>query len=93
MIAADVWLRHAGAVKLQLMVRRGNDEALAFYARLGFVVNDVSVSPRWLEPVDDGDACGASVRANGEASSTDHRRAGRRHAHVNSGATSVASGR
>jgi ribosomal protein S18 acetylase RimI-like enzyme len=35
MSAAEAWLREQGAPKLQLMVREGNADALAFYAALG----------------------------------------------------------
>ena len=55
MRAAEDWLRAAGAVKVQLMVRRSNGEAAAFYERLGFQRSDVQVLARWLE---DGDADG-----------------------------------
>lgn len=56
MRAAEDWLRAEGAVKVQLMVRRSNSEATAFYERLGFDRSDVLVLARWL---DDGSAHGA----------------------------------
>ena len=50
MAAAESWLRDRNAPKLQLMVRSGNDAALAFYARLGLVAQDVVTLGRRLEP-------------------------------------------
>ena len=49
MAAAETWLRNRGAPKVQLMVRTGNDEALAFYVRLGLERQDVVTLGRWLE--------------------------------------------
>ncbi|WEK41597.1 MAG: GNAT family acetyltransferase [Candidatus Sphingomonas colombiensis] len=48
MAAAEAWLRERGAPKLQLMVRNGNEEALAFYRALGFEDQLVSVLGRFL---------------------------------------------
>ena len=48
MRAAERWLRQRGAVKVQLMVRAGNTEALAFYDRVGYSAEDVTVMSRWL---------------------------------------------
>jgi ribosomal protein S18 acetylase RimI-like enzyme len=45
---AESWLRDRGAVKLQLMVRNGNPEALGFYRQVGYEDADVSVLARWL---------------------------------------------
>ncbi|HWK34710.1 GNAT family acetyltransferase [Sphingomonas sp.] len=52
MAAAERWLRGQGAPKLQLMVRAGNDSALAFYAALGLEVQPVVTLGRFL--TDDG---------------------------------------
>ncbi|MBN8849746.1 MULTISPECIES: GNAT family acetyltransferase [unclassified Sphingomonas] len=49
MDAAEAWLRERGAPKLQLMVRTGNEEALAFYRALGFVDQPVAVLGRFLD--------------------------------------------
>ncbi len=49
MTAAEAWLRAAGAPKLQLMVREGNAEALAFYAALGLERQPVVTLGRFLE--------------------------------------------
>jgi ribosomal protein S18 acetylase RimI-like enzyme len=49
MDAAERWLRDAGAVKVQLMVRHTNTAALGFYERLGYEDADVTVLARWLE--------------------------------------------
>jgi ribosomal protein S18 acetylase RimI-like enzyme len=48
MRSAETWLRDAGAVKVQLMVRSGNHDVLGFYAGLGFEPSDVTVMARWL---------------------------------------------
>lgn len=45
---AESWLRDHGAVKLNLMVRDGNAEALGFYRQLGYEDADVVVLARWL---------------------------------------------
>ena len=50
MAAAGDWLRARGAPKLQLMVRDGNAEAVAFYTALGFTVQPVTTLGRFLEP-------------------------------------------
>ncbi|QKR98566.1 GNAT family acetyltransferase [Sphingomonas sp. CL5.1] len=49
MQAAEAWLRERGAPKLQLMVRAGNEEVLAFYRALGFVDQPVAVLGRFLD--------------------------------------------
>lgn len=49
MKAAEVWLRAKGAVKIQLMVRHGNDSAFNFYEHLNYVVGDVRVLSKWLD--------------------------------------------
>ena len=48
MAVAEAWLRERGCVKLQLMLRRENDVARAFYERIDFEESDVSVYSRWL---------------------------------------------
>ncbi len=48
MAAAEAWLRARGAPKLQLMVRGGNSEALAFYEALGLERQDVVTLGRFL---------------------------------------------
>jgi ribosomal protein S18 acetylase RimI-like enzyme len=49
---AESWLRERGAVKLNLMVRDGNPEALGFYQQLGYEEAEVTVLARWLvDPV------------------------------------------
>lgn len=45
---AERWLRAAGAVKVQLMVRDENPAALAFYERLGYEDARTTVLARWL---------------------------------------------
>lgn len=49
MAAAETWLRERGAPKLQLMVRHGNEDALAFYRALGFEDQAVAVLGRFLD--------------------------------------------
>jgi ribosomal protein S18 acetylase RimI-like enzyme len=46
--AAEEWLLRNGAVKIQLMVRKGNDAAFGFYERRGFESSDVRVLAKWL---------------------------------------------
>lgn len=45
---AESWLRARGAVKLNLMVRNGNAEALGFYQQLGYEAAEVTTLARWL---------------------------------------------
>lgn len=45
---AEGWLRGLGAVKLNLMVRQSNSDALRFYERLGYEEAEVTVLERWL---------------------------------------------
>ena len=49
MRAAEDWLRARGAPKIQLMVRGGNADALAFYAALGLEQQDVVTLGRFLK--------------------------------------------
>ncbi|CAN5321872.1 GNAT family acetyltransferase [soil metagenome] len=49
MAAAEAWLRGRGAPKLQLMVREGNTEALAFYAALGLEPQPVVTMGKFLK--------------------------------------------
>ncbi len=49
MAAAEKWLRSRGAVKIQLMVRTGNDEALGSYDKIRYEENDVKVLSRRLD--------------------------------------------
>jgi ribosomal protein S18 acetylase RimI-like enzyme len=48
MAAAEDWLRAAGAVKVELMVRRANAGMVAFYEGVGYELEDVHVLSRWL---------------------------------------------
>jgi ribosomal protein S18 acetylase RimI-like enzyme len=48
--AGEKWLAERGALKVQLMVRRGNDEPRLFYAELGYAPSDVTVLAKWLNP-------------------------------------------
>jgi ribosomal protein S18 acetylase RimI-like enzyme len=45
---AEHWLRSRGAVKVNLMVRHSNADALSFYEHLGYIDADVAVLARWL---------------------------------------------
>jgi ribosomal protein S18 acetylase RimI-like enzyme len=47
--ASERWLVDRGIPKLQLMVRRDNEAAVAFYAPLGYEVVDVTVLGRRLD--------------------------------------------
>lgn len=49
MAAAEDWLRMAGIAKLQLLVRRGNAQANAFYGSLGFELSTSVMFQKWLD--------------------------------------------
>ena len=49
MNAAEDWLRAAGLAKVQLMVRRENARAGAFYQSLGYAEAQTIVFARWLD--------------------------------------------
>lgn len=50
MSAAEEWVQARGIPKLQLMVRTDNGEAVAFYERLGYAVQDTQVLGRFFDP-------------------------------------------
>jgi ribosomal protein S18 acetylase RimI-like enzyme len=49
MDAAEDWLRLAGIAKLQLMVRRENAKAGAFYQSIGYAESQTTVFAKWLD--------------------------------------------
>ena len=49
MNAAEDWLRGAGIAKLQLMVRRDNAKAGAFYESIGYAESQTIVFAKWLD--------------------------------------------
>jgi len=49
MSAAEDWLRAAGIAKLQLMVRRENARAGAFYQSIGYAEAQTIVFAKWLD--------------------------------------------
>jgi ribosomal protein S18 acetylase RimI-like enzyme len=49
MNAAEDWLRQAGIAKLQLLVRRTNAKAGAFYQSLGYAEAETIVFAKWLD--------------------------------------------
>ncbi|WP_342733228.1 GNAT family acetyltransferase [Bradyrhizobium sp. B117] len=49
MAAAENWLRQAGISKLQLLVRRENAQATAFYGSLGFELSTSVMFQKWLD--------------------------------------------
>ena len=49
MAAAEQWLRDAGLPKLQLMVRRENAKAGAFYRSIGYEESDTVVYAKWID--------------------------------------------
>ena len=49
MNAAEDWLRAAGIAKLQLMVRRENANAGAFYRSIGYAESQTIVFAKWLD--------------------------------------------
>jgi ribosomal protein S18 acetylase RimI-like enzyme len=49
MNAAEDWLRAAGLAKVQLMVRRENARAGAFYQSIGYAESQTIVFAKWLD--------------------------------------------
>ena len=49
MNAAEDWLRAAGLAKVQLMVRRENERAGAFYQSIGYAESQTIVFAKWLD--------------------------------------------
>ena len=49
MAAAEDWLRAAGMAKVQLMVRRENSKAGAFYQSIGYSEAQTVVFAKWLD--------------------------------------------
>src|SRR6202035_5574860 len=49
MNAAETWLRAAGIGKLQLLVRRENEKAGAFYQSIGYAESQTIVFAKWLD--------------------------------------------
>ena len=49
MAAAEDWLRAVGIPKLQLLVRRGNEQASVFYQSLGFEESTSVMFQKWLD--------------------------------------------
>ena len=49
MDAAEQWLRTAGLPKLQLLVRRENSKAGAFYQSIGYEEADTIVFAKWID--------------------------------------------
>ncbi len=49
MQAAEDWLRAAGIAKLQVLVRRDNAKAGAFYETIGYDEASVTVFAKWLD--------------------------------------------
>ena len=49
MNAAETWLRAAGLPKLQLLVRRENAQAGAFYRSIGYQEADTIVFAKWID--------------------------------------------
>ncbi len=46
--AGEVWLRAAGARKVQLMVRNTNEQVIGFYEHLGYGDQSTTVLGRWF---------------------------------------------
>ncbi len=47
---AKNWLASRGVVKVQVLIRAGNNDARGFYARAGFHASDVGMMQCWLKP-------------------------------------------
>lgn len=61
MRAAEEWLRSRGVWKMQLLVRSGNTDAVAFYGTLGFADVNTTCMQKVLDPTDGGEhAAGGS---------------------------------
>ena len=50
MDAAFDWLENLGAVKMQLLIRQGNEGVQAFYERIGFRVEPVMMMSKRIRP-------------------------------------------
>ena len=50
MAAAEAWLKARGVWKLNLLIRADNTEIGAFYAALGYEVEERTAMARWLDP-------------------------------------------
>ena len=48
--AAENWLKARGVWKMNLLVRRGNEQVLGFYDALGYTTAERVVLERWLDP-------------------------------------------
>lgn len=53
--AAEVWLRARGVWKMNLLVRKGNEGVLGFYARLGYAEGSALQIEKWIDPAKRGE--------------------------------------
>ena len=49
MTACEEWVRDRGVPKIQVMIRHSNSNVFAFYQRLGYIDDEVSVLSRRLD--------------------------------------------
>ena len=50
MEATEEWLRAHGVLKLNLLVRTGNEDVLAFYKSIGYAIEERVNMTKWLDP-------------------------------------------
>jgi ribosomal protein S18 acetylase RimI-like enzyme len=53
--AAEAWLKARGVWKMNLLVRKGNEGVLGFYARLGYADGTAVQIEKWIDPTKRGD--------------------------------------
>lgn len=53
--AAEDWLRARGVWKVNLLVRKGNEQVLGFYAEQGYVAGTSVQIEKWIDPSKRGD--------------------------------------
>jgi ribosomal protein S18 acetylase RimI-like enzyme len=53
--AAEAWLRERGVWKVNLLVRKGNEPVLGFYAEQGYVLGSSVQIEKWIDPAKRGD--------------------------------------
>jgi ribosomal protein S18 acetylase RimI-like enzyme len=54
--AAEAWLRARGVWKVNLLVRKGNEQVLGFYAAQGYISGSAVQIEKWIDPSKRGEA-------------------------------------
>lgn len=52
MAATEEWLRARGVLKLNLLVRAGQEDVIAFYRSIGYAIEQHVNMTKWLEPAE-----------------------------------------